>query len=215
MRKLGHELLYLKRNPRQKKFWTLADFDKRSQSYLKKVTEEINILHLDILTRDLDKRYKSQYDLIFVPGIIYLFNDDEVNSFFSNIGKMINEGGHLILCHRSLDTFWTRFIHHCLVPLDLRLSQIVHLLKKRKLERIEKTHHGYLRTYLEICKTAEIHGFEFQTIQKSCFGHDFTMRFKSLKKLKVTNFIKKLLSAQTPYLSILTFKKTKEAQRAT
>ncbi len=202
-----HERLFLMRNPKLRKYWTLADFDKRSGEYLAQVDPDLDTAYFDVLSDKPDKAMVGKFDVAFIPGIIYLFDDVQMNIFFNNISSILKSNGSILLCHRSLETFWTRVIHHFLVPMDYFFSSFLRKVIRKEAVKISKLKHGYIRSYKEVADCAKKHGFQLQNINKSCFGMDFTARLPLLSRFKIAQVLGRIFGRNLPYLSIMEFKK--------
>lgn len=56
-----------------------------------------NVIPIHGTFEDLTEKWGGQFDLILASGILYLYNDEMVNSFFENVKKILAPNGMLIL----------------------------------------------------------------------------------------------------------------------
>ena len=81
-----------------------------------KYNKELNYFITDIISKDFEIDLK--YDNVFAPGIIYLFNEKELNIFFENIKKSLVDEGNFYLFFRSNDSLFINFLDNYILPFE-------------------------------------------------------------------------------------------------
>lgn len=206
-----HEIAFLKKNPHLKLKWDFTDFDPRSLDFLTKNFHEYNNLQVDILQPQFKEHYSNlagKYDVVFVPGILYLFDDERANLLFKNLGLLLKDShSKIIFCFREREHFFTRIIDTILAPID---SFIVYFLKKTvKHENvsIRRSLHGFRRTDLEFKRLISQSRLMSMICYESCYDLEYSSRLNFFKKIGINKLIGKIVGKSIPYLNIHVLKK--------
>ena len=145
----------------------------------------------------------TKYDNVFAPGIIYLFNKQELNIFFKNIKKTLNEGGNFYLFFRSNDSFFINFLDNYLLPFENFLKYFLKSSKNKNL-KIQRNHHGFRRHYHELEKVINENKFKIISKKKNMFQAEYN-RSKILKITGLSKFLS--LFKLHPYITVYHLKK--------
>ena len=70
---------------------TASDINKEYLKY----NNKIKYIIIDIVSQKFE--INDTYNNIFAPGIIYLFNEKELNIFFNNIRRILDDDGNFYL----------------------------------------------------------------------------------------------------------------------
>ncbi len=123
----------------------------------------------------LDKPSPTSFDSIIALGLIYLFDEKRLVTFFENISESLKTGGHLILDGAGPpDNFFTFLLHGLVLRYEIRLLITWRRLKNREGLAFVKKHHGFLRTDREIIEAAASAGLIFLD---QC-SYDFLTEFR-------------------------------------
>ncbi len=158
-----------------------------------------------IIINIISEKFKidNKFDNIFAPGIIYLFDERELNIFFDNIKKTLNDNGNFYLFFRSNDGFFINFLDNYLLPLEKFLKFFFMKFKKQNLI-IQKNHHGFRRHKNELEMIIRKNKLGIISKKESMFQSEYNRS----KILKITR-LNKLLSLFKlhPYITIYHLKK--------
>ena len=75
-----------------------------------KENTKLRYIFFNILSLTDVEKFKNKFDQIIVPGIVYLFDNDNLNIFFSNLKKISKKNADIYLFFRSRDSFVMKII---------------------------------------------------------------------------------------------------------
>ena len=133
-----------------------------NDEYLK-YNNKIKYIIIDIISEKFE--IDDKFDNIFAPGIIYLFNEKELNIFFNNIKKTLNNDGNFYLFFRSNDSLFINFLDNFLLPFEKFLKFILVKFKNQNY-KIRKNHHGFRRYKNELEITIKKNKFKIISKKK-------------------------------------------------
>ncbi|WP_440669496.1 class I SAM-dependent methyltransferase [Candidatus Pelagibacter sp. HIMB1483] len=176
---------------------TASDINEEYSKYNKK----INYIITDIISKDFQTN--SKYDNVFAPGIIYLFNEKELNIFFKNIQKTMIDNGNFYLFFRSNDSVFINFLDNCILPFENLIKYSLKITNNKKI-KIQKNHHGFRRYPKELEKVIYNNGFTIVSKKKLMFQAEYNRS----KILRVIGFSKIVpLLKLHPYITVYHLKK--------
>jgi hypothetical protein len=187
--------------------WDLTDVDDRSVEFLKNEYPEFKSYKMDILAPPQGSNKK--FDFVFVPGILYLFNQSRAQLFFKNLKSYLQPEGLVFFCFRERQTVWTNIIDNYLSPLDCSIRLAKGRLQSRNSKMI-KAHHGYRYRLEEVSKMIEDSGFDIVENQPECFETEFVERLPVFNRLGFKPVFKAFVGKKSPYLNILVLKHKEE-----
>ena len=176
---------------------TASDINDEYLKYNKKIEYIIN----NIISEKF--LLNKKYDNIFAPGIIYLFNEKELDIFFENIKKTLNDDGNFYLFFRSNDSFFINILDNYLLPFENFLKFLIKNSKNRDL-KIQRNHHGFRRNYTELEKVISKNKFKIISKKKEMFQAEYN-RSKILRISGLSKFLS--LFKLHPYITIYHLKK--------
>jgi hypothetical protein len=177
---------------------TASDINNEYKEYNKK----INYIITDIISKEFV--IDTKYDNAFAPGIIYLFNDEELDIFFKNVKKTINDNGNFYLFFRSKDSLFINFLDNFILPFENLVNYCLKIIKRKKI-KIQKNHHGYRRFNYELEKIMMQNEFKIVSAEKLMFQGEYN-RSKILKIFglsKILSYFK-----LHPYITVYHLKKS-------
>ncbi|MBD1162837.1 class I SAM-dependent methyltransferase [Pelagibacterales bacterium SAG-MED12] len=128
-----------------------------------KYNKKIEYLITDVISEKFI--IDNKYDNVFAPGIIYLFNEKELDIFFENIKKTLNDKGNFYLFFRSNDSFFINLLDNYLLPFENFLKYLFKNIKNKNL-KIQRNHHGFRRNSLELEKVIDKSKFKIISKKK-------------------------------------------------
>ena len=147
-----------------------------SLSLAKQMFPQMEQWELDILAGPAPK----QFDVILCLSLIYLFDDAQLERFFTNVRSSLKDSGYLILDSAGPPD---NQLAHWLNEFYLRYEAIgVRMFRSRKhgkRHKIISKHHGYRRSDRDIVQAAQKCGLAL-TAQKN---YDFTHEFERSRAL--------------------------------
>jgi len=137
-----------------------------------KLFPEFRFRELDILK----VASPEEVDGVLSLSLIYLFDDDELKTFFRNVAGTMKEGGYLVLDSAgSPDNLLSFLIHDVLLKMEVGLGWFLMMFFSRQGKpRVVKKHHGYRRRDEEIIDVAKVVGFEFEGQRNDGFLFEFS-----------------------------------------
>lgn len=174
----------------------------------KKLFHNFKFFTLDII----ESPAAHQYDGLISLGLIYLFDDRQLDNFFRNISKTLNNNGYLILdSSGSPDNLISFFIHDVLLKIEVHLLRFLVFLKSVGQKKYGFTikHHGYRRNDGEIIQIAEKNGFKLIDQDNYAFLIEFQRSaiLRRLIKIPYCKQIFKMIGRHVPYTRMFLFRK--------
>ena len=117
---------------------------------------------------------KKQFDVILCLSLIYLFNNQQLGRFFTNVRASLKDGGYLIL--DSAGPPDNRLAHWINEPYLRYEAVAVRLFRNWRYGRqhiIVRKHQGYRRSDLEIIEAAKDCGLAITAQENYDFTHEF------------------------------------------
>ena len=188
---------------------TCSDLEKLpSYERAKNLFPEYDFFTLDILKQSTE----DKFDCLVSLSLIYLFSDERLDIFFSNLSKSCKENGSLILDSAgSPDNLLSYFIHDILLRYETYMIRFLRNLFQKKQYGLSIQDFGYRHNNTEIIEIASRNGFEFIEQENSSFLIEFE-RSRILKKLIKINLIRRIFTVIgrcVPYTRMFLFKKMK------
>ncbi|MBA7693093.1 hypothetical protein ES703_101669 [subsurface metagenome] len=137
-----------------------------------------------------------KYDTTIVLGLIYLFNGNELATFFKNVSNGLKLGGHLILDSAGAsDNLFTYFLDEILLRCETYLIKTKTAIEHKQYTVIKK-HHGYRKTEREVIKLALATGFKLIDKEYYAFLAEFrrSILFKRLFPVRLYPLLEKIFS---------------------
>jgi len=171
---------------------------------------DFKFIELDILNSAPSRKY----DTIIALSLIYLFNSNELATFFKNVGNGLKLGGHLILDNTGAsDNLFTCFLDENLLKYETYLIKTKAAIKHKQYTVIRK-HHGYRRTDREITEPALATGFKLIDKEYYAFLTEFrrSILFNWLFPERLDPLLGKIFSIGriTSYVRMLYLEKVRE-----
>jgi hypothetical protein len=164
---------------------------------------------------DENKKYETSFNGVLCLGILYIFNDEQLNTLFQNCNKMLYRDGYLILDSAgSPNSILAHLFHDVFFKLEARLFAITKTIILRERYGVEIHKRGYRRNTNTIIECAKSNGFDLVANENYEFVEDLGRGhiFAFLTHIK---FIRPLLSKFTilmPYSRLFIFKKISNPQ---
>ena len=153
----------------------------------------------------------QNYDSVIALSLIYLFDNRQLVTFFTNVAKTLRPGGYLILDSAGApDNTLSFFLHDVYLRCEAFFVRLVKSLAKGKSPGLIIKHHGYRRTDREIIETARSLGLELVTQKNYAFSTEFRRSIVFSKLVKYGSGIDKFFSAigkKVPYVRMYKFRK--------
>ena len=152
------------------------------------------------------------YDIIFCLSMIYLFDTNKLNQFFSNVSAGLEIGGVFVLDgggpeDSMFSSCWS----------DYFLRGETHLMSIRKStqtwsrRKVEKVFHGYRHTNTEVIAMAKRHGLELIGLEKFDYLTEFRrssiIRWLTNRSAVTKSFLS-YFGRINPYVRMFAFRKT-------
>jgi len=158
----------------------------------------------------LETQAPKKFDVIICLSVIYLFNNKELEIFFKNVHKSLNQNGLLILDSAgSTDSFFTHLYHEYYLYFEAIFLCILNTLRTGEKYSIKTKHFGFRRENGEIIQMAKKCGFDFCGQENYNFETELTRSSIYLKLVKSLNFIEKpaiqLFGVRMPYVRMFKF----------
>lgn len=113
------------------------------------------------------------YDVIVSLGVIYAFDDGELDRFFTNVRCSLKPGGRLLIDNGGgADSVVSWCVDEGLLRVEAHLRWLVRRLRGEAPGRVTAVHHGYRRSDAEIVARAERHGMRLQALEHDLFTHE-------------------------------------------
>ena len=172
-----------------------------------KYNDKINFKFFDIVNSS-EEGFKilGKFDCIFVPSLIYAFNDDQLNIFFSNLKKLIKNDGNIYVFFRSRDSFITNIIDNILIPCEEHIKKVFYKVFMKKDLYVAKSQQGYRRSLDDLKKIVFANNLSIKSVEYSMFETDYN-RLSIIKKLKLGKLISLIFLKRHPNMNIFHLKK--------
>ncbi len=160
----------------------------------------------------LEGASERKYDTIVCLSCIYLFDDEELSSFFKNVSKSLNPKGHLILdsAGSSDDKILSNFIHDWFLRYETILKRIIKTVFKREKYRLIRKHFGYRRSDSEIIHLAAEAGLILREKENYAFLTEFRRSAIFNRLIYSSSFVEKIayeIGKSIPYIRMFYFEK--------
>ena len=175
----------------------------------KKIFKDYKYIKFDILNEDISQKFSS----IVCFGVIYAFNQNELNNFFKKNSSLLKTGGTLIFDPGGAeDNVFSLFYDKIYLPFEnLLISFFLKFFKKKYY--LYKKHQGYRSSNKELVKLAREYGFKFIDIEKSDYYEEFN-RSKLInflmKNIPITKVFFGIFGRLFTYIRIFKFEKLDE-----
>tara|TARA_A100001234_G_scaffold219008_1_gene228981 strand:- start:3425 stop:4228 length:804 start_codon:yes stop_codon:yes gene_type:complete len=171
-----------------------------------KFNKKIKIKYLNILSkRNINFKKFGKFDMIYLPGIIYLFNDSEVKLMFKNLKKISKKNTKIIIFFRSRYSLLVSFFENFIVPSELYIKKFI--FKFRSNEKVYKSFKGYRRTLSEMKNLIYQSKFTIDSFELLDYETEYN-RSIFIKKFKLSKLLSYLFLKQHPYLNIFVLRNT-------
>ena len=192
----------------------LSDINAGVIDNTQRLFSDIKITQLDILdetstTNCLDS---GPYDVIFVPSLFYMLDDEQSVAAIKNMRKLVADNGILCLSFRSRDTWGTWVVDRCLCPVDICLQKLYKRIREQR-TYVDKTLHGYRRKLDEISNLISAIGFTLTTIEVALYQVEIIARLPMLNRLMISSLVCFFAGKSSPHLNFLVFKKMRKRRR--
>jgi SAM-dependent methyltransferase len=153
----------------------------------------------------------KKFDCIVCLSLIYLFNREELDSFFTNISRSLKTKGVFILDSAgSPDNAFSSFIHDIVLKYEIMALRFLRYMVKQKRSGLVVRHHGYFRSDAEIIESANKAGLALR--EQKNYGELFEFRRSILfnKLIKSRSRIEPMfetLGKSIPYIRMFKFEK--------
>lgn len=164
-------------------------------------------LKLDVLKGPADK----YYDKIISLGLIYLFDQKQIATFFKNISQSLKNKGILILDSScALDNLFLLLFNDFFVKYEAIFFRALKFIMSGKHCGLTIKHNGYRKTEKEIINHAKKYGLILEKKKDYAFLTEFKRSLILLRLLKSVPCLEKIFSIigrQIPYTRMFIFKK--------
>lgn len=135
----------------------------------KSLFPSLKFIALDVMRDDPP----DTYDTVLSLGLIYAFDDRQLDQFFSFVWRALRPKGRLLLDSAgSPDNFLSYLLHDLFLPTEAALLSAVRTIRHLHLHRVQGTPHGYRRTLEDIEKSAAKAGFFVKDVHEDGFDID-------------------------------------------
>jgi hypothetical protein len=146
----------------------------------------------------------GSFDVVFIPGLFYAFNNDEVSTALKNMVSLITSSGQILFTHRANNSIFTTIID-CLCKYEMKLIALLILLLKRKKRYVFSRHCGYRRSICEFSGLLTQNGFDIVNIMYDDYYSELG-RLYILRKFKLDRLFGILLRKNITYLNFFELK---------
>jgi hypothetical protein len=155
---------------------------------------------LDILAGPSEQRF----DVVICLGLLYLFDNQQLEQFFTNVRSSLNETGYLILDSAGPpDNFLAYWVNEVYLKYEAKLIRLFRIRKYARPYIIVKKHVGYRRSDWEIIQAAQRCGLILTAQKDYDYSHEFERSRVLGRILNVLPFLRPglgLLGRSTPYI---------------
>ena len=146
----------------------------------------------------------EHFDVVFVPGLFYAFNDAESLVALRNIKLLTKKNGRIIILHRARDSILTFSIDY-LCKYENKLLFFIYLFFKKN-KYIHINHHGYRRSIKEFSRLISSSRMKIINI---LFADHYTElnRLIVISKLKLFYLFGAIFNNQITYLNFFIIKR--------
>ncbi len=141
-----------------------------SYSQVKRLFPQMEQWELDILAGPSERKF----DVVLCLSLIYLFDDPQLERFFTNVHASLKKEGSLILDSAGPpDNQLAHWINESYLRHEAKGVRRYLDRKHARPHIIVKKHHGYRRSDREILLAAEKHGLTLEAQSNYDFSHEF------------------------------------------
>lgn len=171
-----------------------------------KNNDKIKYQYFDIINcTDDEINNLGKFDTIYVPDIIYLFDNRELQIFLTNLSKLIKPTGDIYLCFKNKYSFFINFIDHIVCPIEIYLKRYLLNFFTSKKYFVIKNQHGYRITTKELKKYLKTN-FKVVSLYEDLYEDEYK-RSIIFYRLKISKLLKVIFFKSHPYLHIYHLKK--------
>ena len=155
--------------------------------------------------------FPRPFDAVMCLSLIYLFDDNDLDTFFQSVaGSLTPQGSLLLDSAGSPDNSLSWLIHDVLLKGEAYAKKIVFMLMRRGRPAVVKKHHGYRRTDRELIQAAVRNGFRLIAREDGAFLIDFERSSILGRIIKWHPLISKtfsILGRTNPYIRMFKFQR--------
>lgn len=158
----------------------------------------------------LDPYEGPRYDAVISLSLIYNFDDQQLESYFENIARMMKEDAIFILDYvGSSDNFLSYLFHDVFLKMEAYFLASHQRLRHHQKSRVEKVFHGYRRTNQDIQRAAQKAGLTLVDYEEDGPLIDFyrSLVLCRLMKYKWVRGTLNMIGKKMPYVRMGCFKK--------
>jgi SAM-dependent methyltransferase len=155
------------------------------------------------------------YDTVLSLSLIYAFNDQELERFFSFAGRALKPSGRLLLdLAGSPDNLPSYMLHDLFLPAEAAFVAAYRTVRHLEPHRVDHVPHGYRRSLADVVAAAERAGFRLVDTHDDGFDIDLR-RGVLLNRLAATSLGLRTLTSigrRMPYTRMTQFIRSANAQ---
>ncbi|MBF0319030.1 MAG: class I SAM-dependent methyltransferase [Nitrospirae bacterium] len=159
----------------------------------------------------LENPAHEEYGVVLCFSLIYLFDDNKLDTFFQNVSKSLKAGGKLILDSAgSPDNALSYLIHDIILKWETYLLWAKRLLVAGAREGIIMQHFGFRRKDEEIIAVAQKAGLIYKEKKNYAWLTDFKRSYflnKLIEGNKIFERILNIIGRRIPYIRMFCFEK--------
>jgi hypothetical protein len=164
-----------------------------------------------IILNILESPAPKKYDTVICLGIIYLFDNEQLEVFFTNVKKSLTENGILILDSAGAsDSLLTHVYHDYYLFLEGVFMCFVNTLRNGNRYNLKTKHFGFIRTNREIIEIARKCGFELENYDENNYENELSMSAIYLRLVKIHGVFKRLfiglIGVHMPHVRMFKFR---------
>ena len=176
-----------------------SDLEHYTKEAAKRIFPKLQFYEYDVMKGP----FEFKVDCVISLGLLYLFDESEMETLFRNIAMSLKPNGRFILDPGGAED---NGLTYCIDELFCRYEQYLRLYTKQKVDKgsITKKHHGYRNRKEEIQRVAEKTGFKILDysefgINLEC-GRSWTLR-------KLPRSFREYLGKRVPYVRFFELQK--------
>lgn len=169
---------------------------------------DFSFIEFDVLKDDpLDT-----YDAVLILSLIYLFDEQQLMTLFDKVGKLLKQGGYIILDSAGPpDCGLINFYHDTYLRYETKLYAMLKSIAHKKRLGVIKKHFGFRRTDNEILNIAQRSGFELVSKRNYDILSEFRRSFIFNRLIREDSPLEKIfqpLCRMAPYIRMFCLQKT-------